>query len=101
MDRDVRALSKVSYRIRVVQMQALVQTEFQEPLEASDEALIVHQHPDRNGHQLIVLVHGLGGARYGPKATWGRIPYFLFEDFPQLDVGLYEYRTLFRRWKFW
>jgi pimeloyl-ACP methyl ester carboxylesterase len=82
-------------------MQALVQTEFQEPLEASDEALIVHQHPDRNGHQLIVLVHGLGGARYGPKATWGRIPYFLFEDFPQLDVGLYEYRTLFRRWKFW
>jgi pimeloyl-ACP methyl ester carboxylesterase len=39
--------------------------------------------------------------RYGPKATWGRIPYFLFEDFPELDVGLYEYHSLFRRLKFW
>ena len=34
-------------------------------------------------------------------STWGFFPKFLFEDLPQLDVGLYEYRTLLGRAKFW
>jgi hypothetical protein len=82
-------------------MEFLVQSVFQEPPQSSDEALIIHHRPESDHRQIIVLVHGLGGTRYGPKCTWGNIPSFLFEDFPQLDVGLYEYRTLFRRWKLW
>jgi pimeloyl-ACP methyl ester carboxylesterase len=38
----------------------------------------------------------LGGCRYGEDPSWGYFPKFLYEDF-DLDVGLYEYRTLFRR----
>jgi nucleoside phosphorylase/pimeloyl-ACP methyl ester carboxylesterase len=82
-------------------MQILEQAQFQELPGSSEEALIIHRHTGGDGRQLIVLVHGLGGSRYGSKATWGKIPYFLFEDFPTLDIGLYEYRTLFRRWKVW
>jgi pimeloyl-ACP methyl ester carboxylesterase len=82
-------------------MQALVQTEFKEMSQGTNEALIIHEHTNSLRDKIIVLVHGLGGTRYGLKSTWGRIPYFLFEDFPQLDIGLYEYSTLFHRWKFW
>jgi pimeloyl-ACP methyl ester carboxylesterase len=82
-------------------MEFLAQSVFQEPSQSSDEPLIIHHRPESDHRQIIVLVHGLGGTRYGQKCTWGNIPSFLFEDFPQLDVGLYEYPTLFRRWKFW
>lgn len=50
---------------------------------------------------LVIFVHGLGGARYGKKSTWGSLPAYLFEDFPQLDVGLYSFRSAARRLKFW
>jgi tetratricopeptide (TPR) repeat protein len=75
-----------------------------------DEPLLVHQRQDGK-KDIIIFVHGLGGRRYDstwgwlPKflkdSTWGRFPEFLYEDFPQLDVGLYEFRTLLRRAKFW
>jgi pimeloyl-ACP methyl ester carboxylesterase len=86
-------------------MKLLEQSEFQEPENSGDlgEALIIHRHKDSAdpGRSLVVFVHGLGGKRYGRKATWGYFPKFLFQDFRDLDIGLYEYRTLLRRWKFW
>jgi len=86
-------------------MEIIRQPTFAEPgnsKQYESEPLVIHRHEfEELPSALIVLVHGLGGRRYGEKATWGRIPEFLFEDFPMLDVGLYEYRTLFRRFKFW
>ena len=86
-------------------MKKLPQTEFKEPddLEAvAEEPLVIHKRPETANSHLIICVHGLGGSRYGgDKATWGKFPQFVFEDIPELDVGLYEYRTLFRRLKFW
>ena len=86
-------------------MRWLVQDSFAEPGDRSalrGEPLVIHlrTEPTRN-RALIIFVHGLGGSRYGPKATWGFLPRFVFEDFPDVDVGLYEYVTLFRRLKFW
>jgi len=46
-------------------------------------------------------VHGFGGNRYGDNSTWGKFPEFIYDDFPNFDVGLYEYRTSLRRLKFW
>src|ERR1700730_14939196 len=66
----------------------------------ADEALVIHRKAAGNRY-LVVFVHGLGGSRYGEDSTWGFFPKFLFEDLPQLDVGLYEYRTLLGRAKFW
>lgn len=72
-----------------------------------DEPLVIHRHGEKPGHTLIVFIHGLGGKRY---ATWthGKLdpaksgfPKFLYEDFDQLDVGLYAYRSLLGRLKFW
>ncbi|MDQ6868170.1 MAG: hypothetical protein M3178_07105 [Pseudomonadota bacterium] len=77
------------------------QEEFEEPSDQAsldDEPLVVHQKPTAN--TLVILVHGLGGCRYGKDSTWGYFPKFLYEDFPQLDVGLYEYPTQFSRAKF-
>ena len=65
-----------------------------------DEPLVVHRRQD-GGKVIIIFVHGLGGSRYGEDSTWGKFPKFLYEDFPDYDVGLYEYRTLLRRLKFW
>ncbi|HUH07934.1 MAG TPA: alpha/beta fold hydrolase [Egibacteraceae bacterium] len=84
-------------------MLQLVQEHFAPPHDlarARDEPLVVHQRsqPTQN-RSLVVLVHGLGGRRYGSKATWGRFPELLFEDLPDVDVGLYEYRTLLGRLK--
>ena len=86
-------------------MRRLVQSTFADPKDPGalqGEPLVIHlrSEPTRN-RALVVFVHGLGGHRYGPNATWGLFPRFLFEDFPDLDVGLYEYVTLFRRLKFW
>src|SRR5436309_15616 len=86
-------------------MRELEQATFEEPsdLEEMDkEPLVIHQRSAKTHNQaLIIFVHGLGGSRYGKKATWGQFPTFVYEDFPELDVGLYAYRTLFGRLKFW
>lgn len=60
--------------------------------------LVIHQRTSPTANRrLVVFVHGLGGSRYGSRSTWGRFPRFIFEDLESADVGLYEYRTLFRR----
>ncbi len=86
-------------------MKPLVQTSYEEPTDETslgDEALVVHRRPqEHNNRALVLFVHGLGGRRYGKKATWGRFPAFVYEDFPDVDVALYSYRTLIRRLKFW
>ena len=61
----------------------------------AEEPLILHRHSETQPN-LAILVHGLGGTRYG---TWRNFPRFLFEDFPKLDIGLYSYRTSWRRLK--
>jgi pimeloyl-ACP methyl ester carboxylesterase len=87
-------------------MEIIRQNKFARPLDRAlldkldDEPLVVHQKPEGN-KALIVFVHGLGGCRYGEESTWGRFPEFLYEDFPQFEVGLYEFHTLVRRAKFW
>ncbi len=84
-------------------MKIFDQEKFEEPSDQAsldNEPLVVYRKP-KFGNTLVILVHGLGGCRYGKDSTWGDFPKFLYEDFPQLDVGLYEYRTLFRRAKFW
>src|SRR5690348_8235284 len=82
-----------------------VQATYSEPISLSglaDERLIIHQRTDPTAStHLLIFVHGLGGTRYGKKATWGHFPKLVFEDFPNLDVGMYAYRTLARRWKVW
>jgi pimeloyl-ACP methyl ester carboxylesterase len=67
----------------------------------AEEPLVIHQRSDpTTSHSLIIFVHGLGGARYGAKATWGKFPEFIFRDLPDLDVGMYQYRTLLGRFRF-
>jgi len=56
-------------------------------------SLVIHRRPAESARRLILLVHGLRGHRYG---YWGKTPDFLFEDFPNADVGLYFYRTAAR-----
>ena len=85
-------------------MKVLTQAVFEEPKDYAlyeDEPLLVHHRPTGTSASLIVFVHGLGGTRYGPKATWGKFPEFIFEDFPDLDVGVYAYHTLHKRLQFW
>ena len=48
-----------------------------------------------------MFIHGLGGKRYGHRATWGDFPRYLFQDFPNLDVALVQYRTALGRVQFW
>lgn len=86
-------------------MYTMVQNTFAEPDNPGAlgvEPLVVHlrSEPTQN-HVLTIFVHGLGGSRYGRGATWGFFPQFVFEDFPKVDVGLYQYRTLLGRLKFW
>jgi pimeloyl-ACP methyl ester carboxylesterase len=82
-------------------MKVVVQERFAAPADLKsirNEPLVVHQRsePSTNRH-LAVFVHGLGGARYGERSTWGSFPKYIFEDFPRLDIGLYSFRTAFRR----
>lgn len=78
-------------------MERVVQAAFEQPdnhAELINEPLVVHQRtPDSQNCSLIIFVHGLRGSRYGEAPTWGDFPRFVFEDFPQLDVGLYRYKT--------
>ena len=58
------------------------------------ELLIIHRPLVGNNTSLLIFVHGLGGNRYG---TWGKFPELIFKNFPEVDLGLRSYRTLFRR----
>lgn len=82
----------------------IIQSRFAEPSDlaaVAEEPLVVHRHEGTRNTRLVLFVHGLGGQRYGPKATWGRFPELLFEDLPEADIALYSYRTLFGRLRFW
>jgi len=86
-------------------MLPLLQSIFAEPenlRSIGNERLVIHQRtsPSAATH-LAIFVHGLGGSRYGKRATWGDFPRLIFEEFPTVDVGMYSYRTFFRRVKFW
>ncbi len=60
--------------------------------------LIVHRRTDPTANRrLVIFVHGLGGNRYGGSPTWGRFPLLLFDDLPDIDIGLYRYDTATRR----
>ena len=83
-------------------MHLIVGPTFSEPVQTAaikDEPLIVHARKTPGGSHLAIFIHGLGGSRYGRKATWGDFPKLLFEDFPELDIGMYAYRTLFQRFR--
>ncbi|NDP48350.1 MAG: alpha/beta hydrolase [Sulfuriferula multivorans] len=77
---------------------------FAEPSDAlslREQPLVVHQRVEPTvNDKLVIFVHGLGGGRYGTKSTWGNFPRFIFEDIPELDVGMYQYRTLKSRLHF-
>jgi pimeloyl-ACP methyl ester carboxylesterase len=59
--------------------------------------LVIHRRTTGAAPHIILFVHGLGGARYGKEPTWGSLPEFVFEDFADADVGMYEYPTLTSR----
>src|SRR6476620_4440520 len=79
-------------------VQYLSQSSFAHPAENIDSRLVVHT---RNSDTVVLLIHGLGGSRYGNKPTWGNFPKFMFDDFSKIDVAIYSYATLFRRGAFW
>ncbi|MGQ4376277.1 esterase/lipase family protein [Streptomyces sp. SAS_267] len=57
--------------------------------------LIVHSRDPEKCPNLVIFAHGLNGQRY---KTWGDFPRFLYEDRPDIDVGLYSYATGWQRW---
>jgi hypothetical protein len=76
----------------------LIQAAF-EPLSSESaharEPLVVHQHASApETTQNIIFVHGLNGYRY---STWGKFPDLFFEDYPNVDVALYDYASGLRR----
>ena len=84
-------------------MKTILQDHFSEPAnldEVADQSIVVHRHNGSSTTRIVVFVHGLGGSRYGKNSTWGNFPKFIFEDVSDLDVGLYQYETLWRRLKF-
>lgn len=76
-------------------------------LDESEEPLVIHRHGAEPAAALIVFLHGLGGKRYdtwtpkGRSAAEAGLARFLYEDVQGLDIGLYSYRTLLGRLKFW
>lgn len=75
----------------------LQQPSFTEPAnkhEYDDEPIVIHARSRRIAKSLVLFVHGLTGHRYG---YWGNIPRFVLEDLPTADVGLYFYRTAWKR----
>lgn len=78
-------------------MKRLVQEAYSYPeneAALSEEPLVIHQRAEvTRNDKLVVFVHGLGGWRYGDSGTWGQFPSFIFEDLPDTDVGMYQYRT--------
>jgi pimeloyl-ACP methyl ester carboxylesterase len=85
-------------------MRTVVQGEFAPPNwanEADDEPLVIHQRTSKTRNKrLVIFVHGLNGSRYGKDPTGGNFPKFLYEDLPDVDVGLYSYRTGIGRLRF-
>jgi hypothetical protein len=84
-------------------MKTISQDQFCEPTnldEVADQSIVVHHHEDGSATRIVIFVHGLGGSRYGKNPTWGNFPKFIFEEVPDLDVGLYRYETLWRRLRF-
>jgi len=78
----------------------LQQSSFVEPSDPhkhDDEPIVIHARSRRVATNLVVFVHGLTGHRYG---YWGQTPRFVLEDLPTADVGLYFYRTAWRRLRF-
>lgn len=80
--------------MNVLQQQFYIQPSVDDP----EEPLFVHTRPGSDCESIVIFVHGLGGKRY---ATWGEFPSLLFEDLNAVDIGMYQYRTLFGRLKFW
>lgn len=73
------------------------QASFKEPANLhryDDEPIVIHARSGRIATSLVLFVHGLTGHRYG---YWGNTPRFVFEDVPTADVGLYLYRTAWKR----
>ncbi|KQY52133.1 alpha/beta fold hydrolase [Lysobacter sp. Root494] len=83
-------------------MIAWKQKTFQLPDDANahrTEPVVLHcQDYASESENLVLFVHGLGGSRYG---TWKQFPKFVFEDFPDADVGLYQFTSAFGRWRLW
>jgi hypothetical protein len=73
-------------------MKRLAQAGFAEPDDAQsllEEPMVVHQRADpTTDDRRVIFVHGLGGSRFGNKSTWGNSPRFIFEDAPDLDLGM-------------
>ena len=84
-------------------MKVLEQEQFRyaDSVAFDNEPLVVHKRQGRDNRNLIIFVHGLGGSPCDPGPTWGDFPKFVSEDFESLDVGLYGYLSLHKRWKFW
>lgn len=61
------------------------------------DPMVVHRRRKDGARNLVLFVHGLGGRAY---ETWGRYPAFVFDDDPDLDVGLFDYESGHRR-RFW
>jgi pimeloyl-ACP methyl ester carboxylesterase len=84
-------------------MKTILQDQFSEPAnldEVADQSIVVHRRSGGSAARIVIFVHGLGGSRYGVESTWGNFPKFIFEDVADLDVGIYQYETLWRRLKF-
>ena len=84
-------------------MKTISQDQFSEPAhldEVADQSIVVHHRNGGPATRIVIFVHGLGGSRYGKDSTWGNFPKFFFEDVSDLDIGLYQYETLWRRLKF-
>jgi pimeloyl-ACP methyl ester carboxylesterase len=80
-------------------MWPIEQEAYEEPLDVDKlahdrEPLVVHTHKGKTAKNLILLIHGLRGHRYG---YWTQLARLLFDDFPKADIGLYFYRTGLKR----
>jgi pimeloyl-ACP methyl ester carboxylesterase len=84
-------------------MKTISQDQFSEPAnldEVVDQSIVVHHRNGGSATRIVIFVHGLGGSRYGKNSTWSNFPKFIFEDVSDLDIGLYQYETLWRRLRF-
>src|SRR6185436_5469468 len=79
-------------------MRIITAPDFSPERDDPNEPLFVHTRAGRSNGDLVVFVHGLGGSRYG---TWQLMPRLLFKDCPEIDIGLYAYRTGMRRLQWW
>lgn len=57
-------------------------------------SLVVHAQKGKLSPRITILIHGLFGRRYD---YWGKLPQYLFTDFPDCDIGLYHYKTAQKR----